>query len=82
MSTHKRFNFFFSDTVAIVADCCGSLVKSHVPVDGLYMVKTPPPPMPILRALTRLTHSRAAIAESTAEPLRFNMSLQTQRATT
>lgn len=50
--------------------------KVHVPVDALYMVKTTPPPMPILWGLTTLRHSRVAIAASTAEPLLiFKMSL-------
>ncbi len=43
------------------------------------MVKNSPPPMPMLCALNSPTHNRAAMEASTAEPLRFKMSLQTWR---
>lgn len=50
---------------------------SVLPVNALYMVKYRPPPMPMLCALNSPTHNKAAIEASTAEPLRFKMSLQT-----
>jgi len=50
---------------------------SVLPVAALYMVKNSPPPMPMLCALNSPTHNRVAMEASTAEPLRFKMSLQT-----